>query len=159
MKISQFETYSDSRLVPRRLLTISCSSRNGARWERRSRVTWDFRRLPELGKAKSKHYRRGKKLTSLLFTPLFVPVVKHASERLSTDYGAQNRRQTSDTSSITIEDVRNEITKQFEQLLPVRYCKSSEKICSAGSPGIPGTRGAKRSRSMRGIQGVMGPSS
>ncbi|XP_078364982.1 uncharacterized protein LOC144649364 isoform X2 [Oculina patagonica] len=50
--------------------------------------------------------------------------------------------------------------------MPVKYCKSSEKVCPAGPPGIPGARGAKGSRGRRGpkgtrgrtgLQGVMGP--
>ena len=78
----------------------------------------------------------------------------------------RNRRQASDTSFITINDVRNEITKQFEQLMPVKYCKASEKVCPAGPPGIPGARGekgyrgrsgTKGSRGKTGLQGVMGP--
>ncbi len=78
----------------------------------------------------------------------------------------RNRRQASDSSSITIDDVRAEITKQYEQFIPVKYCKSSEKVCPAGPPGIPGARGTKGSRGRRslkgtrgksGLQGVMGP--
>ena len=50
--------------------------------------------------------------------------------------------------------------------MPIKYCKSNEKVCPAGAPGIPGTRGAKGSRGRRGpkgskgktgTQGVMGP--
>ena len=69
-----------------------------------------------------------------------------------------------DTSvSITIQDVRKEITKQFEQLMPLKYCKSSEKVCPAGPPGLPGTTGSKGPRGRRGpkgkkgSQGPMGP--
>ena len=67
---------------------------------------------------------------------------------------------------MTIEYVRREIIKQFKQLMPIKYCKSNEKVCPAGPPGIPGTRGAKGSRGRRGhkgtkgktgTQGVMGP--
>jgi len=80
--------------------------------------------------------------------------------------GVRNRRQASNVSSISIEDVRSEITKQFGQLMPVKYCKSSERVCPPGPPGIPGTRGEKGSRGRRGAkgtkgrtgtQGVMGP--
>ena len=74
----------------------------------------------------------------------------------STIFGVRNRRQASNVSSITIADVRNEITKQFEQLLPVKYCKSSGKVCPAGPPGIPGTKGAKGSRGRRGQKGTRG---
>ena len=78
----------------------------------------------------------------------------------------RNRRQASNISAITIEDVRNEITKQFDQLMPVKYCKSNEKVCPTGLPGIPGTKGTKGSLGRRGLkgtrgrtgtQGVMGP--
>ena len=62
-----------------------------------------------------------------------------------------------DTSvSITIQDVRKEITKQFEQLMPLKYCKSSEKVCPAGPPGLPGTTGSKGSRGRRGLKGKKG---
>ncbi len=77
-------------------------------------------------------------------------------KRPSITLRTRNRRQASDTSSITIDDVRNEITKQFEQLIPVKYCKSSEKVCPAGPPGIPGARGAKGSRGRRGTKGTRG---
>ena len=40
--------------------------------------------------------------------------------------------------------------------MPVKYCKSSEKVCPAGPPGIPGTRGAKGSRGRRGPKGTRG---
>ena len=63
-----------------------------------------------------------------------------------------------DTSvSITIHDVRREIMTQFEQLMPVKYCKSSEKVCPAGPPGLPGTTGAKGPRGRRGPKGKKGP--
>ena len=63
-----------------------------------------------------------------------------------------------DTSvSITIHDVRKEITKQFKQLMPLKYCKSSEKVCPAGPPGLPGTTGAKGPRGRRGQKGKKGP--
>ena len=44
--------------------------------------------------------------------------------------------------------------------MPIKYCKSNEKVCPAGPPGIPGTKGTKGSRGTRGrtgTQGVMGP--
>ena len=65
--------------------------------------------------------------------------------------------------SITIQDVRREIVRQFEQLMPLKYCKSSEKVCPAGSPGLPGPTGSKGPRGRRGqkgkkgSQGPMGP--
>ena len=61
------------------------------------------------------------------------------------------------STSITIHDVRNEITKQFQQLMPVKYCKSSEKVCPAGPPGLPGPTGAKGPRGRRGPKGKKGP--
>jgi len=100
------------------------------------------------------------------FTPKFVLAAENELKEPSTIFGVRNRRQASNIFSITIEDVRNEITKQFGQLMPVKYCKSSEKVCPAGLPGNPGTRGEKGSRGRRGpkgtrgrtgTQGVMGP--
>ena len=67
------------------------------------------------------------------------------------------------STSVTIHDVRKEITKQFEQLMPTKYCKSSEKVCPVGPPGYPGPTGARGSRGRRGpkgkkgFQGPMGP--
>ena len=87
---------------------------------------------------------------------IFVITAENEFKKPSTIFGVRNRRQASNTSSITIEDVRNEIRKQFQQLLPVKYCKSSEKVCPAGPPGIPGTRGAKGSRCRRGPKGTRG---
>lgn len=64
---------------------------------------------------------------------------------------------------ITIDDVRREITKHLEQLIPTKYCKSTEKVCPSGPPGSPGDRGVKGSRGRRGPrgkqgrQGIMGP--
>ena len=57
----------------------------------------------------------------------------------------RNRRQVlNDTAnSVTIHDVRKEFSKQFEQLMPLKYCKSSEKVCPSGPPGLPGPTGAK----------------
>ena len=47
--------------------------------------------------------------------------------------------------------------RQFEQLMPLKYCKSSEKVCPAGPPGLPGTTGAKGPRGRRGPKGKKGP--
>ena len=71
----------------------------------------------------------------------------------------RNRRQVlNDTSkSITVHDLRKEITKQLEQLMPLKYCKPSEKVCPAGPPGLPGPTGAKGPRGRRGQQGKRGP--
>ena len=65
--------------------------------------------------------------------------------------------------SFTIRDVRREIIRHFEQLMPLKYCKSSEKVCPAGPPGLPGPTGAKGPRGRRGpkgkkgLQGPVGP--
>ena len=53
--------------------------------------------------------------------------------------------------------MRKEISKQFEQLMPTKYCKSSEKVCPAGSPGYPGPTGARGPRGRRGPKGKKGP--
>ena len=53
--------------------------------------------------------------------------------------------------------MRKEITKQFEQLMPTKYCKSSEKVCPAGPPGYPGPTGARGPRGRRGPKGKKGP--
>ena len=76
----------------------------------------------------------------------------------STTHKKRNRRQIlNDTSAtITIHDVRNEITKQFEQLMPIKYCKSSEKVCPAGLPGYPGPAGVRGPRGRRGPKGTKG---
>ena len=63
-----------------------------------------------------------------------------------------------DTSvSFTIHDVRREITREFEKLMPLKYCTSSEKVCPAGPPGLPGPTGAKGQRGKRGQKGKKGP--
>ena len=100
----------------------------------------------------------------------------------------KRRHVLNDTSvSITIHDVRREIMRQFEQLMPLKYCKSSEKVCPAGNlvlralfppkpgksslgtrlscrpPGLPdptgakGPRGRRGPRGKKGSQGPMGP--
>ena len=53
-------------------------------------------------------------------------------------------------------DVRQEITKQFEQLMPSKYCKSQERVCPAGPPGLPGPIGAQGPRGRRGPRGKKG---
>ena len=80
----------------------------------------------------------------------------------------RKRRQVSNESSqtITILEVRREIIKQLEQLVPGKFCKASEKVCPPGPPGPPGLTGSKGARGRRGphgtrgrrgAQGVMGP--
>ena len=41
--------------------------------------------------------------------------------------------------------------------MPLKYCKSSEKVCPAGPPGLPGPTGAKGQRGRRGQKGKKGP--
>ena len=53
-------------------------------------------------------------------------------------------------------DVRQEITKQFEQLMPSKYCKSQERVCPAGPPGLSGPIGAQGPRGRRGPRGKKG---
>ena len=70
----------------------------------------------------------------------------------------KRRNFSNDTSiGITIHEVRKEISKQFEQLMPTKYCKSSEKVCPAGPPGYPGPTGPRGPRSRRGPKGKKGP--
>ena len=70
----------------------------------------------------------------------------------------RNRRQLliNTSATITIYDVRKEITKQFEQLMPIKYCKLNEKVCPAGPPGYPGPAGVKGPRGRRGPKGTKG---
>ena len=70
----------------------------------------------------------------------------------------RKRRQTSNESSqtITIHEVRQEIIKQLEQLVPGKFCKASEKVCPPGPPGPPGLTGSKGTRGRRGPQGTRG---
>ena len=56
--------------------------------------------------------------------------------------------------------MREEISKQIEQLMRTKNCKSSERVCPAGPPGYPGPTGAKGPRGRRGPKGkkgLMGP--
>ena len=70
----------------------------------------------------------------------------------------KRRNVSNDTSiGITIHEVRKGIRKQFEQLMPTKYCKSSEKVCPAGPPGYPGPTGARGPRGRRGPKGKKGP--
>ena len=96
---------------------------------------------------------------------LFFTTVVPLSRMQFTIINPRKRRHVlNDTSvSITIHDVRREIMRQFEQLMPLKYCKSSEKVCPAGPPGLPGSTGSKEPRGRRGqkgkkgSQGPMGP--
>ncbi|KAL9962313.1 hypothetical protein ACROYT_G031401 [Oculina patagonica] len=55
--------------------------------------------------------------------------------------------------SLTIEDVRSEITKQVNKLNTASLCQPMEKVCVPGPPGKKGSRG---SRGRRGAQGAKG---
>ena len=90
---------------------------------------------------------------------LFFSATAVPSKMVFTNIRRRDRRQVlNDTSvSFTIHDVRREIMRQFEQLMPLKYCKSSEKVCPAGPPGLPGPTGAKGPRGRRGTKGKKGP--
>ena len=103
----------------------------------------------------------------LLLTCLFVFIAVVSTDPL-TKSRVRNRRQASNESSqaIAIHEVRQEIIKQLEQLVPGKFCKASEKVCPPGPPGPPGLTGSKGTRGRRGpqgnrggrgAQGVMGP--
>ena len=87
----------------------------------------------------------------------FTTVVPFSRMEFTTIRPRNRRDVLKDTSvSITIHDVRKEISKQFEQLMPTKYCRSSEKVCPAGPPGLPGPTGAKGPAGPRGEKGVKG---
>ena len=90
---------------------------------------------------------------------IIAAVVPLSKMVFTTTIRPRNRRQVlNDTSnSITVNDVREEIAKQLEKLMPLKYCKSSEKICPAGPPGFPGPTGAMGPRGRRGLKGKKGP--
>ena len=80
--------------------------------------------------------------------------------------GNQEQKQSQETgrrvlnvssAGISIHDVRKEISKQFEQLMLTKYCKSSEKVCPVGPPGLPGPTGVRGPRGRRGPKGKNGP--
>ncbi|CAH3183652.1 unnamed protein product [Porites lobata] len=80
------------------------------------------------------------------------------SEDSRTSAKSRNRRQVLNVTSATINmhDVRQEITKQFEQLMPSNYCKSQERVCPVGPPGLPGPIGVRGPRGRRGPTGKKG---
>ena len=86
---------------------------------------------------------------------VFIAVV---SADVLTKSRVRNRRQASNESSkkIAIDEVRQEIIKQLEQLVPNKFCKASEKVCPPGAPGPPGLTGSKGTRGRRGPQGTRG---
>ena len=61
------------------------------------------------------------------------------------------------SAGISIHEVRKEISKQFEQLMPTKYCKSSEKVCPVNPSGLPGPTGVRGPRGRRGPKGKKGP--
>ena len=87
------------------------------------------------------------------------PLALDESGESRTKAKPRNRRQVLNATSagISIHDVRKEISKQFEQLMPTKYCKSSEKVCPVGPPGLPGPTGVRGPRGRRGPKGKKGP--
>ena len=87
------------------------------------------------------------------------PLALDESGESRTKAKPRNRRRVLNVSSagISIHDVRKEISKQFEQLMPTKYCKSSEKVCPVGPPGLPGPTGVRGPRGRRGPKGKNGP--
>ena len=86
------------------------------------------------------------------------PLALDESGKSSTSAKPRNRRQVLNVTSatISIHDVQKEISKQFAQLMPTKYCKSSEKVCPTGPPGLPGPIGAQGPRGRRGPRGKKG---
>ena len=91
-------------------------------------------------------------------TIFFLLVVKTVSKEQPTSLSARKRRHVSNNASqiATMYEVRQEITKLFEQLMPSKYCRSSEKVCPAGPPGSPGPIGVQGPRGRRGQRGKKG---
>ena len=89
---------------------------------------------------------------------MFLSAVQNVSYEQSTTVKPRIRRQVLKNIShtITMLEVRQEITKHFEQLMPTKYCKSNEKVCPAGLPGLPGPIGAQGPRGRRGPRGKKG---
>ena len=87
------------------------------------------------------------------------PLALDESGESRTKAKPRNRRRVLNVSSagISIHDVRKEISKQFEQLMPTKYCKSSEKVCPVGPPGLPGPTGVRGPHGRRGPKGKKGP--
>ena len=87
------------------------------------------------------------------------PLALDESGESRTKAKPRNRRRVLNVSSagISIHDVRKEISKQFEQLMPTKYCKSSEKVCPVGPPGLPGPTAVRGPRGRRGPKGKNGP--
>ena len=93
-----------------------------------------------------------------LYTTFFTAVVPLSKMAFTTVLPRNRRHVLNDSSAgITLQDVRKEITKHFQQLMPLKYCTSSEKVCPAGPPGLRGPTGAKGPRGRRGTKGKRGP--
>ena len=64
--------------------------------------------------------------------------------------------------SLSLEDVRSEIIKQFNKLKPASPCQLLEKVCVPGPPGKKGNKGSRGRRGgqgakgKKGVQGIMG---
>jgi len=58
--------------------------------------------------------------------------------------------------SLSIEDVRSEINKQFKKLKPASLCQPLEKVCVQGPPGKKGNKGSRGRRGVQGIKGLPG---
>ena len=86
------------------------------------------------------------------------PLAIDESGKSRTSAKQRNRRQVLNVTSatISIHDVQKEISKQFAQLMPTKYCKSSEKVCPTGPAGLPGPIGAQGPRGRRGPRGKRG---
>ena len=86
------------------------------------------------------------------------PLAIDESGKSRTSAKPRNRRQVLNVTSatISIHDVQKEISKQFAQLMPTKYCKSSEKVCPTGPAGLPGPIGAQGPRGRRGPRGKRG---
>ena len=86
------------------------------------------------------------------------PLALDESGKSSTSAKPRDGRQVLNVTSatISIHDVQKEITKHFAQLMPTKYCKSSEKVCPTGPPGLPGPIGVQGPRGRRGPRGKKG---
>ncbi|KAL9962638.1 hypothetical protein ACROYT_G031758 [Oculina patagonica] len=67
-----------------------------------------------------------------------------------------NKRNRRDTSSLTLEDVRNEIQTQLGSITASQLCSPPDKICLAGPPGAKGEPGFKGRRGKKGYSGEKG---
>ena len=89
----------------------------------------------------------------------FFPTVKWEFKDPLTSTKIRNRRRVLN-STVTIYEVRQEITNHLAQLMPTKYCQSNEKVCPIGPPGppgFPGLPGPKGKKGRKGTRGTMGP--